>query len=235
MNSRFFVDRPVFAAVISIIIVIGGLAAMRALPIEQYPELVPPQVQVAATYPGASAETLAQTVSAPIEQQINGVEDMIYMTSSNSSTGSATITVTFQSGTDPDQATINVNNRVQQAVSSLPSEVQRLGVTVTKQSSSILAVATMSSTDPRYDATYVSNYALLYVLDELKRIPGIGNAQLFGARNYSMRIWLRPDQLAQYKLTPATSPPRSASRTPSSPPASSARSPPTTRSPSPIR
>ncbi|MBB3996597.1 efflux RND transporter permease subunit [Aureimonas pseudogalii] len=202
MNSRFFVDRPVFAAVISIIIVIGGLAAMRALPIEQYPELVPPQVQVAATYPGASAETLAQTVSAPIEQQVNGVEDMIYMTSSNSSTGSATITVTFRSGTDPDQATINVNNRVQQAVSSLPSEVQRLGVTVTKQSSSILAVATMSSTDPRYDATYVSNYALLYVLDELKRIPGIGNAQLFGARNYSMRIWLRPDQLAQYKLTP---------------------------------
>lgn len=203
MNSRFFVDRPVFAAVISIVIVIAGLAAMRMLPIEQYPELVPPQVQIAATYPGASAETVAQTVSAPIEQQVNGVEDMIYMTSSNSSAGTATITVTFQSGTDPDQATINVNNRVQQATSQLPAEVQRLGVTVTKQSSQILAVATMSSSDPRYDATYVSNYALLYVLDELKRIPGVGNAQLFGARDYSMRIWLRPDQLAQYGLTPS--------------------------------
>ncbi|KQT88196.1 efflux RND transporter permease subunit [Aurantimonas sp. Leaf443] len=202
MNPRFFVDRPIFATVISLVIFLGGIMAMTALPIEQYPELVPPQVQIQATYPGASAETIAQTVSAPIEQQVNGVEDMIYMQSTNSSTGSATITVTFASGTDPDQATINVNNRVQQAVPSLPEEVQRLGVTVAKQNSSILAVITMSSDDPRYDATYVSNYALLYVLDELKRIPGIGEAQLFGARDYSMRIWLRPDALAQYGLTP---------------------------------
>ncbi|MBO0663501.1 multidrug efflux RND transporter permease subunit [Jiella sp. MQZ9-1] len=202
MNSRFFVDRPIFAVVISIIITLGGVLALKALPIEQYPQLVPPQVVVSATYPGASAETLAQTVSAPIEQQINGVENMIYMQSTNSSTGTASIAVTFASGTDPDQATINVNNRVQQAVPSLPQEVQRLGVTVNKRSSQILAVITMSSSDPRYDATYVSNYALLYVLDELKRLPGIGEAQLFGARNYSMRIWLQPDRLAQYDLTP---------------------------------
>ncbi|EAU43097.1 Acriflavin resistance protein:Hydrophobe/amphiphile efflux-1 HAE1 [Fulvimarina pelagi HTCC2506] len=202
MNSRFFVDRPIFAAVISILIVLGGLASLTSLPIEQYPQLVPPQVQVRATYPGASAETIAQTVSAPIEQQINGVEDMLYMQSTNSSTGTATITVTFAAGTDPDQATINVNNRVQQASASLPEQVQRLGVTVSKQNSSILAVLTMSSNDPRYDATYVSNYTLLNVLDELKRLPGIGQAQLFGARDYSMRIWLRPDALAQYGLTP---------------------------------
>ena len=202
MNPRFFVDRPIFASVIAIIITIAGLVSVRSLPIEQYPQLVPPQVQIRATYPGASAETIAQTVSAPIEQQVNGVEDMLYMQSTNASTGTATITVTFASGTDPDQATINVNNRVQQATASLPQEVQRLGVTVSKQNSSILAVLTMTSDDPRYDATYVSNYALLYVLDELKRVPGIGNAQLFGARNYSMRIWLRPDALAQYGLTP---------------------------------
>ncbi|MCB8836560.1 efflux RND transporter permease subunit [Aurantimonas sp. VKM B-3413] len=202
MNARFFVDRPIFAAVISILITLGGLLSITSLPIEQYPQLVPPQVQIRATYPGASAETIAQTVSAPIEQQINGVEDMLYMQSANSSSGTATITVTFASGTDPDQATINVNNRVQQAQASLPQEVQRLGVTVTKQNSSILAVATMTSNDPRYDATYVSNYALLYVLDELKRTPGVGQAQLFGARDYSMRIWLRPDRLAQYGLTP---------------------------------
>ena len=202
MNHRFFVDRPIFAVVISIVITLGGILAMNAMPIEQYPQLVPPQVVVTASYPGASAETIAQTVSAPIEQQINGVEDMIYMQSTNSSTGTASISVTFASGTDPDQATINVNNRVQQASASLPEEVQRLGVTVAKRSSQILAVITMASNDPRYDSTYVSNYALLYVLDELKRIPGIGEAQLFGARNYSMRIWLQPDRLAQYGLTP---------------------------------
>src|SRR5690606_30686742 len=138
--NRFFVDRPVFAAVISIVLVLAGLICIRILPIAQYPELTPPQVVVTATYPGASAEVLTQTVAAPLEEQINGVEDMLYMQSINSGSGSTRLIVTFATGTDADQATINVNNRVQRAVSALPSEVQRLGVTVNKQSSSILAV-----------------------------------------------------------------------------------------------
>ncbi|SHO61538.1 multidrug efflux pump [Pseudoxanthobacter soli DSM 19599] len=203
MGSRFFIERPVFASVISIVIVLAGLAAMRVLPIAQYPEIVPPQVVVNATYPGASAEVVAQTVAAPLEQQINGVDGMLYMQSSNSAAGTMTLTVTFQIGTNPDQATINVNNRVQRALSTLPQEVQRQGVKVDKQASSILAVITMTSENPQYDAIFVSNYALLNVIDELKRVPGIGNASLFGAKDYSMRVWLDPDKLAQFDLTPA--------------------------------
>ena len=203
MFSKFFIDRPVFATVISIIIVLAGLLAMRALPISQYPEIIPPEVAVSATYPGASAETIAQTVAAPLEQQINGVEKMLYMRSTSTGSGTLTLVVTFAIGTNPDQATINVNNRVQRAIPLLPQEVQRQGVTVQKRSSSILEVVAMVSPNRSYDTVYISNYALINVIDELRRTPGVGDASLFGAADYSMRIWLRPDKLAQYGLTPA--------------------------------
>jgi multidrug efflux pump len=202
MISRFFIDRPVFATVISIVIVLAGLAAMRALPIAQYPEILPPQVSVSASYPGASAQVIAETVAAPLEQQINGVEDMIYQLSNSSSSGAMSLTVYFEVGTDPDQATINVNNKVQAALAKLPEEVRRQGVKVEKKSSDILQVITLYSPDDSRDPIFISNYALINVIDELKRLPGVGDASQFGSKDYSMRIWLRPDKLAQYDLTP---------------------------------
>ncbi|MFL9826695.1 efflux RND transporter permease subunit [Rhodoplanes sp. SY1] len=201
--SKFFIDRPVFATVLSIVIVLAGLVAVRVLPIEQYPPIVPPEVIVTATYPGADAQTIAETVAAPLEQQINGVERMIYMRSTATGTGTMRISVSFEIGTDPDQATINVNNRVQRATVLLPEEVRRQGVTVAKRSSSVLQVVSMSSPGRRYDTIFISNYALVNVIDELRRTPGVGDASLFGASDYSMRIWLRPDKVAQYKLTPS--------------------------------
>src|SRR5262245_43681112 len=202
MISRFFIERPIFASVLSIVIVLAGLVAMRALPIAQYPEIIPPQVVVSVTYPGADAQSIAETVSAPLEQQINGVEDMIYMQSTSTGSGTLSLSVYFKIGTNPDQATINVNNRVQRATPLLPQEVSRQGVTVAKRSTSILQVATLSSPDRRYDTLFISNYALVNVLDELRRTPGVGDASLFGASAHSMRIWLRPDQVARYNLTP---------------------------------
>jgi multidrug efflux pump len=202
MFSRFFIDRPIFASVLSIVIVFAGLLAMRVLPVAQYPEIVPPQVVVSATYPGASAQTIAETVAAPLEQQINGVEDMIYMQSTSTASGTLSLSVYFQTGTDADQANINVNNRVQRATAVLPEEVRRQGVTVAKRSSSILQIVALSSPDQRYDTIYISNYALVNVIDELRRVPGVGDAALFGASDYSMRIWLKPDKVAQYGLTP---------------------------------
>jgi hydrophobe/amphiphile efflux-1 (HAE1) family protein len=200
---RFFIDRPIFSSVISILIVIGGAAALRALPIEQYPDVVPPQIVVTAIYPGASAQVLADTVATPLEQEINGVENMIYMQSSSTDSGTVQITVSFEIGTDPDQAQINVNNRVQAAIARLPQRVRDQGVRVEARSTNILLVAVMLSPDGRFDPLTISNYALLNVLDELVRIPGVGDASLFGAQDYSMRIWLRPDLLAQYGLTPS--------------------------------
>ena len=202
MFSKFFIERPVFATVISLIIVLAGLVSMKVLPVEQYPNIVPTEIQISATYPGATAEVLADTVAAPIEQELNGVKNMIYMYSSATSSGYLTIGAVFDIGTDPDQATIDVNNKVQAATAKLPAEVTKQGVTVEQKSNSILQVISMQSTSEEYDTLYVSNYALLNVLDEIKRIKGVGSATLFANQDYSMRIWLSPDRLAEYNLTP---------------------------------
>jgi HAE1 family hydrophobic/amphiphilic exporter-1/multidrug efflux pump len=198
--SRFFIARPIFAAVLSIFIVIAGLAAMRVLPIAQYPEISPPVVTVTAMYPGASAQVLESTVAAPLENAINGVEGMIYMSSNSGSNGLLQIQVTFDIGTNPDTAAVNVNNRVKQADPKLPLEVRRQGVTVEKGSSSFLQVIAFYSPDGRYDDLFTSNYVTLNVLDAIKRVPGTTNVQIFGAKDYAMRIWLKPERLAQLGL-----------------------------------
>src|SRR6185295_369741 len=202
MFSRFFIDRPIFAAVISVFLVLAGLSAMRNLPIAQYPEIAPPVVTVSAVYPGASAEVLEQTVAAPIENAINGVPNMLYMNSNSSSQGVVQIQVTFEIGTNVDDAAINVNNRVKQVEARLPQEVRRQGVNVERGSSAFLQVLAFYSPDGRFDDLYTSNYVTLNVLDQLKRLPGTTNVQIFGAHDYAMRIWLKPDRLAQLKLTP---------------------------------
>jgi HAE1 family hydrophobic/amphiphilic exporter-1/multidrug efflux pump len=202
MFSRFFIDRPIFAAVLSVFIVIAGLAGMRSLPIAQYPEIAPPVVMVRAIYPGASPEVLEQTVAAPLENAINGIEDMLYMSSVSSAAGVLEIQVTFNIGADVDKAALNVNNRVKQAETRLPLEVRRQGITVEKGSSAFLQVLAFFSPDGRYDDFYTSNYVTLNVLDRLKRVPGTTNVQIFGAKDYAMRIWVRPDRLAQLRLSP---------------------------------
>ncbi|MFY8327568.1 efflux RND transporter permease subunit [Pseudoalteromonas sp. ZZD1] len=197
MFSRYFIDRPIFAFVISIVIVLAGLAAMRSLPVAQYPEIAPPVVQVTAAYPGASAQVLEQTVAAPIENAITGVEGMMYMASTSTSSGATTIEVTFEIGTDIDQAAVNVNNRVKQVEARLPEETRRQGVVVQKGSSSFLQVHAFYSPDGSRDSLWTSNYVTLNILDRIKRIPGTTSVQIFGAKDYAMRIWLRPDVMSQ--------------------------------------
>jgi len=202
MISRFFIDRPVFAAVISIIIVIAGLVSAFVLPIAQYPNITPPQIQVTATYPGADAEDVSNAVAAPIEYQVNGTEGMIYMYSTSSSTGNYTLSVFFDINTDPDIAQVNVQNRVQWAMAQLPSSVAAQGVQVQPRTNSFLMVIALVSPDGTYDEAYLNNYANLYVLDAFKRIPGANLSQIFGVPFYAMRLWLKPDRMAQLKITP---------------------------------
>ncbi|MEN2475441.1 multidrug efflux RND transporter permease subunit [Burkholderia sp. GS2Y] len=201
MLSAFCVKRPVFAVVLSLVIVIGGLVAMFNLPIAQYPELTPPQVTVTATYPGADSQTVAETVAAPIETQVNGVDNMIYMQSTSSPTGQMSLNVYFDTGTDPDIAQVQVQNRVSLALAQLPTAVQQNGVNVQKRSSSFLMLIAVYSPDGRYDQQYVGNYANLYVLDAIKRVPGANQAQIMGDADLAMRIWLKPDRMAALGIT----------------------------------
>jgi len=201
MFSKFFIDRPIFATVISLLITLAGLVSIKSLPIEQYPDLTPPTIAVSASYPGASPEVIANTVAAPLEQQINGVEDMLYMNSTSSANGSMALTVYFKVGTDPDQAMINVNNRVQGATATLPEDVRRYGVTVGKKSSAILQMIAFYSPSGRSDTTTIGNYVLVNIVDELKRIEGVGDAMVMSANDYAIRIWVKPDVLSQRNLS----------------------------------
>ncbi len=200
--SEFFINRPIFAGVIAIIITLAGLIASQVLPIAQYPEIAPPTVVITANYPGASAETLSRTVAAPLEEQLSGVENLMYISSTAASNGTLTISCTFEVGSNADKAVIDVNNRVAIALPRLPDVVRQTGVVAQKRSTDILLVISLSSIDPRYDTLYLSNYATINILDELKRIPGVADATIFGARDYSMRIWLNPAKMAQLGVTP---------------------------------
>src|SRR6202162_1550702 len=200
--SEFFINRPIFAGIISIISTLAGLIAAQVLPIAQYPEIAPPTVVITANYPGASADTLARTVAAPIEEQLSGVENLIYFNSTAATNGTLTINCTFEVGANADKAVIDVNNRVAIALPRLPDIVRPTGVGAQKRSTDLLLVISLSSVDPRYDTLYLSNYATINILDELKRIPGVADATIFGARDYSMRVWLNPARMAQLGVTP---------------------------------
>jgi hydrophobe/amphiphile efflux-1 (HAE1) family protein len=201
--SKFFIHRPVFAGVIAIIIVLAGLVSAKLLAVAQYPEIAPPTVLITTTYPGASAETLSRTVAAPIEEQLSGVEKLSFFSSASSSTGTLQITATFEPGTNVDQSVFNVNNRVQIALPRLPDEVRRNGVIVQKRSFDILLVVSMISPSNQRDTLYLSNYASINIVDELKRLPGIADVTIFGARDYSMRVWINPEKMARLGVTTA--------------------------------
>jgi len=199
--SRFFIDRPIFAAVLSILILVTGAIAIPLLPVSEYPNVVPPSVQVRAEYPGANPKVIAETVATPLEEAINGVENMVYMKSVAGSDGVLVTTVTFRPGTDPDQAQVQVQNRVAQAEARLPEDVRRQGVTTQKQSPTLTLVVHLVSPNGKYDSLYLSNYATLKVKDELARLPGVGQIQIFGAGEYAMRVWLDPNKVAARGLT----------------------------------
>src|ERR1700755_2205132 len=199
--SHFFIERPRFATVLSAFVTLLGLGALAILPISQYPEIVPPTWRTPPTYPGASAETVSRTVATPLEQEINGVENMIYMNSQSTGDGKLTITVTFRIGTDLNVAQMLTQNRVQDALPRLPEDVQRLGGPLKKSTPNILLAVHLYSPDSSRDLLYISNYATLHVKDVLARLPGVGDVQFQGAREYAMRIWLDPDKVAVHNLS----------------------------------
>ena len=199
--SHFFIERPIFAAVLSMLIVLAGTITFFLLPVAQYPDVVPPTVVVTGFYPGANAKTVAETVATPIEEQVNSVSGMLYMSSQSGNDGSMTLTVTFAQGTDPNIAQVLVQNQVAIALPTLPAMVRQIGVVTQKSSPNFLLLVNLISPDGRYGADYLSNYAELQIQDPIKRVSGVGNVQIFGLREYSMRIWLNPDRMAGLKLT----------------------------------
>src|SRR5512136_1410689 len=201
MFSKFFIQRPIFASVVSIILCLAGFVAWSVLPVEQYPTITPVQVTVSAIYPGADSKTLADAVAAPIEAQINGVDNMLYMSSTSSSTGMLTLTVYFTLDTDPDVAQVQVQNRVNLAVPQLPSAVVQQGVSVQKKSSSIMMFIGIYSKERRYSSEYIANFANVYVLDTIKRVPGAGQSSIMGVPDQAMRVWMNPDRMASLGIT----------------------------------
>ena len=199
--SQFFISRPIFAAVLSLLILIAGAISLFQLPISEYPEVVPPTVVVRANFPGANPKVIGETVAAPLEQAITGVENMLYMSSQSTADGKITLTITFALGTDLDNAQVQVQNRVTRTQPKLPEEVTRIGITVDKASPDLTMVVHLTSPDKRYDMLYLSNYALLNIKDELARLGGVGDVQLFGMGDYSLRVWLDPNKTASRNLT----------------------------------
>ena len=197
MISKFFIERPILANVIAIVIVLIGLVAILVLPISEYPAIVPPTIQVSTSYPGADAKTIIQTVALPIEQQVNGVEKMLYMQSNSTNNGTYALVVTFEIGTDLNFAQVLVQNRVQSAMAQLPDSVQKQGVIVQQKSTSVLQFITLTSEHGEYDGLFLNNYATINMQDELARLPGVGNVIIFGTGSYAMRIWLDPKKCSR--------------------------------------